>query len=218
MSRDPRGFALLFPASALFWWFFEYLNRFVQNWHYIDLPYGPWEYVFFATLPFSTVLPAVLSLQESLLAHLPLGETFERFASVRSLHPRRWAWLTLAVAGTGLTGIGVYPDHLFSFLWVSPLLLLVAVQTLQGEPHVFSPVTAGNWSVLAGAALAGLICGGFWEMWNYFSLAKWEYTIPFVQRFHLFEMPILGYAGYFPFGLECLAVGQLVLSKKETSP
>src|SRR5271165_108268 len=22
----------LFPASALFWWYFEYLNRFAQNW------------------------------------------------------------------------------------------------------------------------------------------------------------------------------------------
>jgi hypothetical protein len=48
-------------------------------------------------------------------------------------------------------------------------------------------------------------------MWNYFSLARWTYTIPFVQRFHLFEMPIVGYGGYLPFGLECLAVGSLVI-------
>jgi hypothetical protein len=30
--------------------------------------------------------------------------------------------------------------------------------------------------------------------------------VPFVQRFHIFEMPILGYAGYLPFGLECMVV------------
>jgi hypothetical protein len=41
-------------------------------------------------------------------------------------------------------------------------------------------------------------------MWNVNSAAKWVYSIPFVDRFHLFEMPLLGYAGYVPFGLECV--------------
>jgi hypothetical protein len=30
-----------------------------------------------------------------------------------------------------------------------------------------------------------------------------------VQRFHLFEMPLLGYAGYLPFGIECALVMDL---------
>jgi hypothetical protein len=47
-------------------------------------------------------------------------------------------------------------------------------------------------------------------MWNYYSLAKWIYTVPFVGRFFIFEMPILGFAGYLPFGLECLAIGSLL--------
>ena len=59
--------------------------------------------------------------------------------------------------------------------------------------------------------LAALVCGFFWEMWNFYSLARWTYSIPYVQRFHLFEMPILGYGGYLPFGLECLVVGTLVI-------
>jgi hypothetical protein len=52
--------------------------------------------------------------------------------------------------------------------------------------------------------MAALICGLFWEMWNYYSAAKWAYSIPFVDAFHLFEMPLLGYGGYIPFGLECV--------------
>jgi hypothetical protein len=40
-------------------------------------------------------------------------------------------------------------------------------------------------------------------MFNFYSLARWQYSIPYVQVLHLFEMPILGYAGYLPFGLEC---------------
>jgi hypothetical protein len=58
------------------------------------------------------------------------------------------------------------------------------------------------------AAVAALVCGWWWEMWNSKSLAHWEYAIPSVHRFQLFAMPLLGYAGYLPFGLECLAVTQ----------
>jgi hypothetical protein len=31
-----------------------------------------------------------------------------------------------------------------------------------------------------------------------------------VQHFHVFEMPLLGYAGYLPFGLECALAADLV--------
>jgi hypothetical protein len=64
------------------------------------------------------------------------------------------------------------------------------------------------------AAMAALICGGFWEMWNFFSLAKWKYSIPFVHRYLIFEMPLLGYAGYLPFGLQCAVVGSLLEKSK----
>ncbi len=50
-------------------------------------------------------------------------------------------------------------------------------------------------------------------MWNYNSLAHWEYSVPFVQRFHVFEMPVLGFAGYLPFGLECAAVAGLLRNR-----
>ncbi|WP_300673693.1 hypothetical protein [Desulfoluna sp.] len=41
---------------------------------------------------------------------------------------------------------------------------------------------------------------------EFFSLARWESAIPYVGRFRLFEMPILGFGGYLPFGLECAVV------------
>ena len=58
---------------------------------------------------------------------------------------------------------------------------------------------------------AALVCGFFWELWNWQSVAKWVYTVPGVQRWHVFEMPLLGYAGYLPFGLECLMIAERVL-------
>jgi hypothetical protein len=47
-------------------------------------------------------------------------------------------------------------------------------------------------------------------MWNYGALAQWHYSIPYAQRFRIFEMPLLGYAGYLPFGVMCALVLDLV--------
>lgn len=63
---------------------------------------------------------------------------------------------------------------------------------------------------MVAAAVAALICSVFWEMWNFLSLAKWINTIPYVQAAPIFEMPLPGYVGYLPFGLECAAVGALL--------
>lgn len=64
--------------------------------------------------------------------------------------------------------------------------------------------------MVTACAASALVCGFFWEMWNYLSLARWVYAIPFVGRFKVFEMPILGYAGYLPFGLQCAVIGAMV--------
>ncbi len=210
MIDRPGFFLLLFPVSAGFWWFFEYLNRFVQNWHYIVADYGPWEYFCYSTLSFSTVLPAVLGTREWMFGFSWLEKGFGEFAVVRPSCPRVLAWTVLGISGAGLAGIGVWPDYLFPLLWVSPLLIIISLQTLAGESHVLSGVARGDWRLVIFSSLAALFCGLFWEMWNYYSLAKWEYTIPFVDRYQLFEMPILGYAGYLPFGLECAAIGEIM--------
>ena len=54
------------------------------------------------------------------------------------------------------------------------------------------------------------MCGLVWETWNYYSLAKWIYNVPWVSRFHVWEMPLLGFAGYLPFGLECAVIADWV--------
>jgi len=210
MLDRPRFFLVLFPFSALFWWFFEYLNRFVQNWYYIGRELDPLEYFVYATLPFSTVLPAVLSVREWMNRWGWLGAGFRDVFPVRLRHPKPLAAAVLCLSGFGLAGIGVWPNLLFPLLWVSPLLIVVSLQALMGQPHVFSGPARGDWRPVVSSALAALFCGIFWETWNFFSLAKWKYTVPYVQRFHLFEMPLLGYAGYLPFGLECLTVGKLL--------
>ena len=90
-------------------------------------------------------------------------------------------------------------------LWLAPGLLFIGLQALVGEEHVLSASPRGDFSGLWSAALAALACGFFWEMWNLHSLARWVYHVPWVQRFRVFEMPLLGYGGYLPFGVECAA-------------
>jgi hypothetical protein len=93
---------------------------------------------------------------------------------------------------------------------VSPLLIVSSLQVLMDEPHVLMDIAAGDWHPAVTAALSALICGLFWEMWNVYSLARWAYAVPLVHRFQIFEMPILGYAGYLPFGLECAVIVEIL--------
>jgi len=208
----PRFFLFLFPTSALFWWFFEYLNRFVQNWYYVIDHFGSLEYFLYATLPFSTVLPAVMGTMEWLLSFNLLDSKFQNLLHFEFSHPKILSWSILFLSGTGLTFIGIYPNYLFPLLWISPLLIIVSLQSILNEPHVFSHIPLGDWRLVLSSALAALICGFFWEMWNYYSFAKWKYNIPFLQRFHVFEMPILGYGGYLPFGIECSVISTMLLN------
>jgi hypothetical protein len=210
MTDRPGFFLLLFPVSALFWWFFEYLNRFVQNWYYVGVHFGPWEYFCYATMSFSTVLPAVLGTRDWLLGFSWVQTGFGGFTPLRFSRPKPLAWFVLLASGAGLAGIGIWPNYLFPLLWMSPLLIFVSLQALMGENHVLSKVAQGDWRLIASSALAALLCGWFWEMWNYYSLAKWEYSVPFVHAYQVFEMPLLGYAGYLPFGLECAVIAMMM--------
>ncbi|MBN1106781.1 MAG: hypothetical protein JXL84_25485 [Deltaproteobacteria bacterium] len=211
------SYLLLFPASALFWWFFEYLNRFVQNWYYVGGTFEPREYFWYATLAFSTVLPAFTATREWILSFPWFTGKFSDFLTLAPSRPKLLAALALTISAPGLAGLGIWPDFLFSLLWMSPLLILVSLQALFGEPHVFSPLREGDWGLLVSSAIAALLCGVFWEVWNFYSFAKWRYQVPFVQRFPIFEMPILGYAGYLPFGVECAVIADMLLASRPPS-
>lgn len=210
MVHRPRFFVALFPVSAAFWWFFEYLNRFVSNWHYTGISdFSAGEYVLFASLSFSTVLPAVLGVCEW-LASFPAFAPGEKAGADRSFLLRPVSVGLLLLSAVGLAGIGTWPNLLYPLLWLAPLFILVALLELGGTRALLSEGLAGHGNRIRTAAAAALICGFFWEMWNWHSLARWVYDVPFVEALHVFEMPLLGYAGYLPFGLACLAIGDLV--------
>lgn len=197
----------LFPASAAFWWLFEYLNQFTASWHYGGLqPGSDWDYFVQATLPFSTVLPAVASTR----AWLRTFATLDALPLPAVAGRRAHAWISLVGGTLALAGIGLFPEILYAMLWLGPIFVLAGLQFLLTGETLFAPLARGDWRPVLQPALAALVCGFFWELWNYGSLAQWHYSIPYVDRFHVFEMPLLGYAGYLPFGLECALAVDLV--------
>ncbi len=213
LTHHPRYLAQLFLLSAAFWWFFEYLNRFVLNWYYQGVEdYSGLEYFLAATFPFSTVLPAVLSTHLLLRTYPRLWWGIHSAWQLSPAHPERWGALALLLGVIGLTSIAIFPNQLFPLVWVAPLVLVASVQSIAGQKTIFSPLIHGDWRPVWVAALAGLLCGFFWEMWNWGSFPRWVYTVPGVQRFHIFEMPLIGYSGYLPFGVECLVVAHFYLS------
>jgi len=219
MLTRPRRFLLLFPVSAAFWWSFEYLNRFVGNWYYRDPPgFGAGEYFLFATLPFATVLPAVLSTRELLLSFPRVDGAFRKWHPFSPPSPRGIGLAALLLSCAGLFAVGIVPDFAFPLVWVAPPLLLISLAALRGEPHSLSGIAEGDWRTFAASSLAALSCGFFWEMWNHGSAVKWVYAIPYVDAFHVFEMPILGYAGYLPFGVLCAEVGDRLLKSDPRAP
>ena len=200
--RGRTAFAALFVVSAPFWWYFERLNARVGNWHYrTHRPFAAGEYIFWASLAFSTVIPAVLAVTELVRTFTPSNAGYQ---------PRRIAWrhaTTIMLIGVGtLTLSLLFPRQFFPFLWLSLGLILDPINAACGEESIAGRIADGAWAAILRLMAAGLICGFFWEMWNYWSLPQWYYTVPYVGFGKIFEMPILGYSGYLPFALEIFTV------------
>ncbi|MCH7694804.1 MAG: hypothetical protein IIB73_00695 [Proteobacteria bacterium] len=211
LVKQPSYLLGLFILSSIFWWYYEYLNGFIKNWYYVGIDQlTTTEYVFHSTLAYATVLPAVISTIE-LLNTLPrLNQPFTKFRAWQLPNPKAWA-IANWIGGCVVLGMAVtYPEQLFMLVWIAPLFIIVGARTMLGQPTLYSSLAKRDWRSVVLPATAALICGFFWELWNSQSFAHWQYNIPYVDRFLLFEMPAIGYAGYLPFGLVCLAIAELL--------
>jgi len=214
LTHNTSYILKLFPLSALFWWIFEYLNRFTTNWYYTGTgELSALRYIAEASLAFSTVLPAVMSTAAFLYSFPVLYAGMDSYIKINAVHSKSLWFTVFLLSGSGLAFTGVFPEILFPLLWISPLLIIVSFSALSGNHTVFSGIVRGDWRSAIVYAMAALMCGFFWEMWNINSMAKWIYSIPYVQGFKIFEMPMPGYAGYLPFGLECAVVAGLIRVK-----
>lgn len=210
LQRMRWRYLYLLGISCIFWWIFEVFNIAVQNWHYLlDQSYSPLAYFLLSSLCFSTVLPAVFEMAE-LLFTLPI---FRPRLSANDPGPRLPFPIFISLELLGIVCFilpWIFPHYCFALIWLSLTFLLDPWNNFVGRKSVFAHIAVRDWRFFV-LPLSGLVCGFFWEMWNYFALPKWYYTVPFIGFWKVFEMPLLGYTGYLPFALELFALYQFVL-------
>ena len=203
LTGNSKAFLGMFLASVPLWWVFEGINQFTQNWYYIGS--GEWstlKYVLVASWHFSIVVPAVFETAD-LVGSLSFVKRFQR-GPVFPVSRRVLIGAT-ALGLLSLAALVFWPRYAFFATWLALFLLLDPINYLSRRPSILEQVRRGDWLLVAAFGVGALVCGWFWEMWNYWSIPKWEYSIPFVEFVHIFEMPLLGYVGYLPFGLETYA-------------
>lgn len=212
ISRTGSRFPLLFLASVPMWWIFEILNERTGNWHYSGAGrLGMVEYAILASVAFSTVIPVVLEASELIGSFRWIRRIRNgwRFPSARTAAP------VLFISGIlMLTATLVWPDRWYPLLWGALYALIDPINVWLGKPSILDRLERRDWSLLVALSAGALFCGFFWELWNYYSLPRWTYNTPGVDFWHVFEMPLLGYIGYLPFGWEVYAFTQFVLPSR----
>jgi hypothetical protein len=207
-TRSRPAYVGLFFASVLCWWLFELINKRTQNWIYMSEPISDLEYFLFASLSFSTVIPAVFGTAE-------LAGTFgwiRRLGAGPRIPPTRPVLVCFFISGLGMLSLMlVWPRYFFLFVWLSVYFILEPINAWRGHRSLYEHTGDRDWRPVVALWVGCLICGFFWEMWNFWSYPKWEYQVPFVGVLHVFEMPLLGYGGYLPFALELYALYHLML-------
>jgi hypothetical protein len=208
LARSWRKYIGLFLVSAPVWWLFEALNWRLQNWHYDGAElFTPFQFAFWATLSFTTVIPAVFGSAE-FIASFDFVRRIRRGLVIRPERPVPIIFFTAGLVMFVL--MMVWPKIFFPFLWISIYFLMEPVNIWMGNRHLVLGLKNGDWRTVIALWLGVLMTAFFWEMWNYYSFPKWVYHVPWGDFLHIFEMPLLGYGGYLPFALELYAVYHLL--------
>jgi hypothetical protein len=202
--RSRKDFVLLFVISAPAWWLFELINVRTANWEYLGANlFGPNDFGLLSTISFSTVIPAVFETAELVRSF----SWVDRFAVGPRVPERRGVFICLLIMGlVMLSAMLAWPKIFYPFTWIALIFILEPINYWTGRPYFLQRLRQGDWRTVISLAFGALLCGFFWEMWNYYSFPKWIYHIPGLAFFHIFEMPILGYGGYIPFALELYAL------------
>ncbi len=207
----PRRFWLCWVSSAGVWLFFDWVNfYFIHAWDYRGIAdLGLWHGWTARFVAFAAISPAMFLSAE---AFSRAGLNRLRFAPISIGPALQVASVIAGAAALAFPFIVRQPIGSLT-LWVSLVLLLDPINHRLGAPSLIADWRAGRYGRTAALLAGGLLCGFFWEFWNYWAGAKWTYNLPFLgplEGAKLFEMPLPGFAGFPPFALECWVAFQTI--------
>ena len=207
-TRSRKNFVLLFALSAPVWWLFELINVRTANWEYLgrDL-FTPLQFNLLLTISFSVVVPAVFETAELIGSF----GWMKRFASAQRVPATQHVFVGLLIIGLAmLLAMLIWPKIFYPFTWIALVFILEPINYWTRRPYFLKELRDGDWRTVISLSAGALVCGLFWEMWNYYSFPKWIYHIPGLAFLQIFEMPLFGYGGYIPFALELYALKNFV--------
>jgi len=206
IHRSVKNYFLLFLISIPSWWLFEAINLRTQNWEYLGREFfTDLEFALLSSISFSTVMPAVFGTSE--LAHSYFLRKEKNLSPITKISKLPFF---LFISGClFLSLVILWPAYFFPLVWISIYLILDPLCFWVKQPSLLRCIATENYQAVFSLWIGTLICGFFWEMWNFYSYPKWIYHIPFVDFGRIFEMPVLGYGGYIPFGMELFAMYHL---------
>ncbi|NLI09472.1 MAG: hypothetical protein GX447_01785 [Elusimicrobia bacterium] len=195
-----KSFLLMIPFSCGLWFLFELINIRLSNWSYQALPFDPIIRKIGYIISYATVLPAIFETKE-LIENLG----FFKKISLKPLKSQKNILNSAVILGIIILFlILLFPKIFFPFTWIFLFLIFDPINYRIGAVSVIKQAEDGNFRHIFSVLAAGLICGIFWEMWNFNSQAKWIYSFPTGDMLpKIFEMPLHGYIGFPLFALEC---------------
>ncbi len=204
--------AMLF-LSVFIWLLFEAYNLVVRNWAYDGIVPQLWIRWCGYTLSFATVLPGIFITSDILEHWFFRGSPHASASEAEELReiPSSGASPLYILLGIALCAAPLlWPSYFFATIWLGPIFVFDPLLEKSGIRSLSLSIAAGSrrrvWSLLLG----GLACGLLWEFWNFWAASKWVYTVPFLGRWKVFEMPVLGFLGFPPFALECWILYHLI--------
>jgi hypothetical protein len=202
-----RNFLLMIPISIFIWCIFEGFNFRLANWHYITLPPEAWQRWIGYAVAYGTVLSALCETY-----HLLHAVRLFKPLSVKSWRPsRRSLNLMIAVGSVFLLSPLLLPHYCFPLVWIGFALLIEPFLYRWGDNSLLRDMEKGELTRILTLLATGMACGFLWEFWNFWAQTKWIYTVPFFERWKLFEMPVLGFFGFPPFTVSAYAMYHMLL-------
>jgi hypothetical protein len=197
-----KEFFLMIPWSVFIWLIFEAANLSLENWYYINLPNSIVERWLGYAVAYGTVLPGIFETTE-LLETVAL---FKKIQIKRIILSEKEHYVSILLGVLCLVSSVVIPKFFFPLIWVGFIFILEPFNYRFGGRSLLKDLEEGNPRKIYLLLSAGLICGLLWEFWNFWSLSKWIYTVPFFEEMKGFEMPFLGFLGFPPFAIQVYVI------------